>query len=124
MPAPATILIVDDNSLMLLTLTRILEQHGYLVLGASSGHTALQLVRARTVDLVIMDYNLPDGRGQLGSSLKQTRPGLPIVVLSGDPEAAQAVEFADLLLPKPQEPDKLMEKINRLLRERGKTRAA
>src|SRR5579864_4212399 len=92
-PASATILIVDDNALMLLTLTRILEQHDYSVLGASSGNSALKLVQAQPVDLVIMDYNLPDGRGQLGPTLKQLRPKLPIVVLSGDPEAAQASEF-------------------------------
>ncbi len=124
MPAAPTILIVDDNALMLLTLTRILEQHGYAVLGASSGKHALQLVQAQRVDLVIMDYNLPDGRGELGPTLKQQRPQLPIVVLSGDPEAIRAAEFADLLLPKPQEPDTLMEELRRLLQKSGAERAA
>lgn len=109
---------------MLLTLTRILEQHGFAVLGASSGSVALQLVKAQTVDLVIMDYNLPDGRGRLGPALKQLRPEICIVVLSGDPEAAQAAEFADLLLPKPQEPDKLMDELRRLLRRSRQHRAA
>jgi CheY-like chemotaxis protein len=50
-------------------------------------------------------------------------PQLPVVVLSGDPEAAQAAEYADLLLPKPQEPEKLMREIRRLL-HKSKEKAA
>ncbi|HLX74640.1 MAG TPA: response regulator [Terriglobales bacterium] len=116
MPAPQCILIVDDNALTLLTLTRILEQHGYCVLGANSAGSGLQLVQHQPVDLVVMDYHLPDGDIELGPALKQMRPELPVVVFSGDPEAAQAAAFADLLLPKPQEPERLVAEIRRLLR--------
>ena len=123
MPQPS-ILIVDDNALMLLTLTRILEQHDYSVLGASSASSALQLMKSKPVDLVITDYNLPGGGSELGPALKRLRPKLPLVVLSGDPEAAQAAEYADLLLPKPQEPEKLMAEIRRLLQQRSAEQAA
>lgn len=123
MPQPS-ILIVDDNALMLLTLTRILEQHDYSVLGASSASSALQLVKSKPVDLVITDYNLPGGGSELGPALKRLRPKLPLVVLSGDPEAAQAADYADLLLPKPQEPEKLMAEIRRLLQQRSAEQAA
>lgn len=123
MPAPS-ILIVDDNALTLLTLTRILEQHGFCVLGANSAGRGLQLVQERAVDLVIMDYHLPDGDRELGPALKRMRPGLLLVVFSGDPEAAQAATFADLLLPKPQEPEKLVAEIRRLLQRGRAERAA
>lgn len=123
MPALHRILIVDDNALMLLTLTRILEQHGYSVLGASNATTALELVRTQPVDLVITDYNLPGSPGELGPALKQLRPTLPVVVFSGDPEAAQATQFADLLLAKPQEPEALVAELRRLL-SREKRHAA
>ncbi len=123
MPQP-NILIVDDNALMLLTLTRILEQHDYSVLGASSASSALQLVNSKKVDLVITDYNLPGGGSELGLTLKRLLPRLPVVVLSGDPEAAHAAEYADLLLPKPQEPEKLMAEIRRLLQQRSAEQAA
>ncbi|HKW25083.1 MAG TPA: response regulator [Terriglobales bacterium] len=116
MPQPS-ILIVDDNALMLLTLTRILEQHDYSVLGASSANSAMELVKSKPVDLVITDYNLPGGGSELGLTLKRLLPRLPVVVLSGDPEAAQATDYADLLLPKPQEPEKLMAEIHRLLQK-------
>jgi CheY-like chemotaxis protein len=119
-----SILIVDDNALMLLTLTRILEQHDYSVLGASSAGSALQLVKSKPVDLVITDYNLPGGGPELGPALKRLLPQLPVVVLSGDPEAAQAADYADLLLPKPQEPEKLMAEIRRLLQQRSAEQAA
>jgi DNA-binding response OmpR family regulator len=115
---------VDDNALMLLTLTRILEQHGYRVLGASNAASALQLVEAKPVDLVITDYNLPGSRGKLGLALKRLWPKLPVVVLSGDPEAASAAEFADLLLPKPQEPEELMAAIRQLLQQKSAQRIA
>jgi CheY-like chemotaxis protein len=121
-PQPS-ILIVDDNALMLLTLTRILEQNDYSVLGASSASSALQLVKSKPVDLVITDYNLPGGGNELGPALKRLMPQLPVVVLSGDPEAAQAADYADLLLPKPQEPEKLMGEIRRLL-QKSKEHAA
>ncbi len=101
---------------MLLTLTRILEQHGFSVLAANSAARTLELAASRPVDLVVMDYHLPGDQGQLGPQLKRLRPGMPLIVLSGDPEAAQAVEFADLLLPKPQPPEKLVAEIRRLLR--------
>lgn len=123
MPQPS-ILIVDDNALMLLTLTRILEQHDYFVLGASTASSALQLVKSKPVDLVITDYNLPGGGRELGPALKRLLPKLPVVVLSGDPEAAQAADYADLLLPKPQEPEKLMREIRRLLQQKSKEQAA
>ena len=123
MPQPS-ILIVDDNALMLLTLTRILEQHHYSVLSASSASSALQLVKSKPVDLVITDYNLPGGGSELGPTLKRLLPRLPVVVLSGDPEAAQAADYADLLLPKPQEPEKLMGEIRRLLQQRSAEPAA
>jgi CheY-like chemotaxis protein len=123
-PAQPSILIVDDNAIMLLTLTRILEQHGYSVLGAGSASSGLQLLQKQPVDLVIMDYHLPDGQVELGPEVKRMRPGLPVVVFSGDPEAAQASAFADLLLPKPQEPEKLVSEIRRLLQHGRAERAA
>ena len=101
---------------MLLTLTRILEQHGFSVLAANSAARCLELATSRPVDLVMMDYHLPGDQGQLGPELKRLRPGMPLIVLSGDPEAGQAVKFADLLLPKPQPPEKLVAEIRRLLR--------
>ena len=106
---------MDDNDIMLLTLARILEQHGFTVLAANSADRGLELAESQPVDLVVMDYHLPGNRGQLGPELKRLRPSLPIVVLSGDPEAGQAVKFADLLLPKPQPPDHLVAEIRRLL---------
>lgn len=122
-PATASILIVDDNALTLLTLTRILEQHGYAVLAASDAGSALLLARAEPVDLVITDYNLPGSRGGLVAALKGLWPALPVVVLSGDPEAAAAAESANLLLPKPQAPEDLVAEIRRLLEQRQKRAA-
>ena len=118
------VLLVDDNALTLLTLTRILQQHGYSVLSASNASNALQLVQSRPVDLVIMDYNLPDSHGQFGREVKRLYPSLPLVVFSGDPAAAEAAEFADLLLPKPQEPEALLQEIERLLEGRAERKAA
>ncbi len=120
MPEAANILLVDDNALTLLTLTRILEQHGYGVLAASDVGNAMQLARAQPLDLVITDYNLPGCQGGLLAALKRLRPGLPVVVLSGDPEAAGAADSADLLLPKPQAPENLVAEIRRLLERRHK----
>ena len=58
-----SILLVDDNRSVLVTLLLILQQRGYAAEGVSSVADALAYVRQHRPRLVIADINLPDGNG-------------------------------------------------------------
>ena len=78
------ILIVDDHAIVRAGLRRLLR--GLFdgeVLEASSGREALALARARPLDLVLLDMNLPELGGlELLSRLGTVAPDLPVLVLS------------------------------------------
>lgn len=57
------VLIVDDNVDMLLIGERIFTKAGFEYLSARGGHEGLELMRSEGVDLVILDYMLPDLNG-------------------------------------------------------------
>jgi CheY-like chemotaxis protein len=83
--APLTILVVDDDALVLANTAAMLEDLGHTVLQAPSGHDALALLRAgHRVDLVMTDHAMPGMTGaQLASTLRSERPELPILLVSG-----------------------------------------
>jgi CheY-like chemotaxis protein len=60
-----TILVVDDEPVVLETVTRILNRHGYKILPAPSGPTALQIcdIEPGPIDLLLTDINMPDMDG-------------------------------------------------------------
>jgi two-component system cell cycle sensor histidine kinase/response regulator CckA len=82
-----TILVVEDEDAVRAAIRRLLESHGYRVIEAQNGATALQLLDDRAVpsiSLVLTDLRMPvmDGR-QLASALARRHPSLPIVFMSG-----------------------------------------
>lgn len=57
------ILIVDDNELNLLLITRILNMEGYIVLTARNGNDAMSLAKNNTLDMIFLDVMMPDISG-------------------------------------------------------------
>ena len=80
----ATVLIVDDEKNIQVTLARALSLEGYATQAAGTGQEALERIASLPVDLVLLDVKLPDldGLAVLEKAL-QVRPGLPVVVMSG-----------------------------------------
>ncbi len=80
----ATVLIVDDEKNIQVTLARALSLEGYATQAAGTGQEALERIASLPVDLVLLDVKLPDldGLAVLEKAL-QIRPGLPVVVMSG-----------------------------------------
>jgi CheY-like chemotaxis protein len=78
------ILSVDDDLAVLYTRFKLLAAAGYGVLSASDAAQALQIFADYQVDLVLMDYALPemDG-GLLAEAMKTHRPDIPIIMISG-----------------------------------------
>jgi DNA-binding NtrC family response regulator len=81
---PATVLIVDDERNIQLTLSRALSMEGYTVELAGGGREALDKIAALTVDVVVMDVRMPDLDGlTVLERARETRPDLPFVIMSG-----------------------------------------
>src|SRR5262245_25350155 len=85
-----TLLVVEDDAIVRGVLVNLLSGAGYTVLEAADGAEALRLVRehAGTIDLLLTDLLTP-GVGAAGGAepLRALRPGLCVLVLTGQPLA-------------------------------------
>jgi two-component system KDP operon response regulator KdpE len=94
--APVRILVVDDEPPIRKLLRMGLTAHGYEVLDATNGKTALELL-AEKPNLVILDLGLPDIDGlKLLGTIRRRHESLPIVVLSSRGDEAGKVAALDL----------------------------
>lgn len=114
--AGARLLVVDDEPVVRSVVTRLLEGAGYTVLVALNGAEALELMRSDPIgfDLVITDIRMPGIDGwQLGRRIRDQKPGLPILYMSGyDQEYA---EHGVHILRKPFDADELLRRVRELL---------
>jgi CheY-like chemotaxis protein len=80
-----SILVVDDDALVLMSTCAMLEDLGHTVFEATSGKQALGILEGGAhVDLVITDQAMPDMSGlQLALELESRWPRLPIVLATG-----------------------------------------
>ena len=113
----AKLLFVDDDFLIGLATTDLLEDLGHTVTRASSGAEALEILRTdEAIDLMITDYAMPGMTGlQLAEQARTLRPELPILLATG---YADLPARADLDLPrlnKPYQQMQLAEQIKALL---------
>ena len=58
-----SILIIDDDKLILMTLKRVLKREGYNVITALNGQTALRRIEEDNFDLIISDIKMPNMDG-------------------------------------------------------------
>jgi two-component system response regulator AtoC len=93
------VLIVDDESLIRWSLAETLTDEGYGVLEAADGQGALTALRdtPRPVDVIMLDYRLPDSNGlQLLGKIRALSPASRVVMMTahGTPEViAEAVRL-------------------------------
>ena len=85
-------LVVDDEPLVRGMIARLLRVRGWSVIEAADGNAALQAAPA-DLDLLITDYEMPNLTGPaLASQLRRRNRSLPVLVVSGHPEAADHLE--------------------------------
>jgi len=106
MPAQAvpsqTVLVVDDDALVLLNTVAMLEDLGQRVLAAGSATDALAQLADRRVDLLITDYAMPGLNGlDLIEAVRRRDPDLTVVLATGYAELPPGVGGAFLKLSKP-----------------------
>ena len=88
-PAPAarklSVLAVDDDFLVLMNTTMMLEDLGHAVQEASGGAAALKVLESgEPIDLVISDHAMPGMTGsQLAAAIREKWPSLPVILATG-----------------------------------------
>jgi CheY-like chemotaxis protein len=81
---PLSILVVDDDPLVLTNTVAMLEEFGHEVAEASSGKEALRMLEEKPADLIVTDYAMPGMTGdQLAIRAQALRPALPVLLVSG-----------------------------------------
>jgi PAS domain S-box-containing protein len=90
-PAPgATILVVDDDDDVRAFLAGSLEGMGHRVISAASGAEGLECAEDCDPDMALLDYAMPGMNGaEVARALRDMRPELPIVFVSGYAESGQ-----------------------------------
>lgn len=115
------ILLVDDNLLQGTTRKCILERSGHSVTLAPNGPAALELLSregvTRNLGLIITDHLMPGMNGpELVAEIRRRGLSVPILVLSGLPEAGEAYKGLQVIFRlKPLHPDSLIELTQKLL---------
>lgn len=87
-----SILIVDDDEVMVETLRNVLRKKGYELFCAASGNEALELLRKELVDLVLLDMRLPDVDGlEVLSKIKELDTEILVIMMTAYSDVESAV---------------------------------
>ena len=112
------LLLVEDDATSRRLLTSLLVLMGYDVTSAASGNEALlYLYSERACDAVVTDVIMPGMSGlELAKRARDTRPGLPIVCITGNLEGVDLTRTTDMItLRKPISSDRLGEALDKVL---------
>lgn len=105
------ILLCDDSPVERLALGHFLRNSGYDVDEAGGGEAAILHLKHRTVDLVLLDLQMPDVDGfDVLTYMQEHRRALPIILLSGMP--LDDIQHKMHVLPEPELPPLLLKPID------------
>jgi CheY-like chemotaxis protein len=113
----AVILFVDDDPLIAMSTTEMLEDLGHRVIGANSGLHALDIVKSeQQIDLMMTDHVMPGMTGiELATASREVRPSLPILLATGYAELPDGAQLDLPRLTKPYHQDQLRDRLAQLL---------
>ena len=113
----AVILFVDDDPLIAMSTTEMLEDLGHRVIGASSALHALDILKSeQPIDLMVTDHVMPGMTGiELAAATRQVRPSLPILLATGYAELPEGTQLDLPRLAKPYHQDQLRDQLDQLL---------
>ena len=117
----ARILIVEDDYAMRESLAALLKQMGHVPIVVDRADDGMRVLRsAEKLDTIITDVVMPGMNGiEFAAHVRNERPGLPIVLVTGDADALDAVLASGAVaLLKPYSPETL----RRVLKEAMESR--
>jgi adenylate cyclase len=122
---PSSVLVVDDNEMNRDILCSLLAADGHQAAVAENGRVALELIKAKSFDLVLLDVMMPEMNGyQVLEHLKSdpNSRDIPVIVLSALDEIGSVVRCIELgaedYLPKPFDPVLLRARIGACLEKK------
>ena len=121
------ILVVDDDPTVRDSLNDLLVSEGYRILPAENGQQALDLARKSSIDLVLLDLNMPVKNGwDTFEQLTREHPLIPIIIATARPNQLFMAISAGVgaLMEKPMDIPMLLRTIEKLLAESTEQRLA
>jgi len=121
--ARKSILLVDDDRSIQITLGGLLERHGYLVIPAATAAAGLASLRRQEPDAVLLDLGLPDADGlETLVAIRTERPAASVIVLTAQDSLDNAIESikrgAFHFISKPYVPEELLSLLLRATEQR------
>lgn len=117
------ILVVDDDSILLQVIKRILKREGILAHCVESGKEALEKIRERTFSLMITDFNMPGVDGlELSRKGLEIAPQMSIIIGTGGTSPDITLQAKEIgiskVLSKPFLSHELLETIREVMGKR------
>jgi DNA-binding NtrC family response regulator len=118
-------LVVDDETDFLETIVKRLQKRGLEAVGVSSGEEAIELMKGRRFDVVLMDIKMPGGMDGIETfrELKGLQPLVEVIFLTGHATLESSVEGMKLgafdYLIKPVKLDDLLPKLAEAFRKKN-----
>ncbi len=117
---PRCLLLVEDDALVRETVTAMLEDEGFEVVGASAADEALALIeRGLDTPLIVTDVDLGAGPSgaELADRMRRLRPGVRIIFITGrlSSLANREADENEAILPKPFRSEALSRLVRRMV---------
>lgn len=97
-----SVLLVEDDPAVCYFLARVLRRAGYRVGQAADGESGLEIFRARSWDVVIVDRMMPNLNGeQLAEEIRKETQETRIILITGFPHRVECPELFDAIFSKP-----------------------
>ncbi len=119
------ILLVEDDAEIVSALTEFLRAEGFLVENAAGQKEALQKIRERDYDLLLVDISLADGNGYaVCAAARAEKDDIAVIFLTASADEYSTVAGLDMgaddYVVKPFRPRELVSRIRSVLRRRGR----
>ena len=119
-------MVVDDDALIAMSTTAMLEDLGHAAVEASSGEKALKILSSgMQVDLVLTDYAMPGMTGaDLALLIRKSHPRLPVLLATGYADLPDGLSIDVPRLTKPFTQRQLAAQVAKLLHRRRENEPA
>jgi len=121
-----TVLFVEDHADTRDIVSLILSSHGFAVKTVDNFYSAIEVLKQESsnIKLMLLDYNLPGmPMGSFLEEVRKVRPELPIVLTTASYRVEEKARQHDInwWIPKPIDPDKLLEVVAELSNDKQST---